>query len=356
MKKRLMTSMLFLLSVLLVGCSGGVGSILIEVDPPGTEVYLGNQFIGTAPLFIPEVQSGKVNLTLRKSGYETKRLSVSVQTGQQTMVSEELSLTREHLIATAKQQAEPTAPVKLFLLRGAKLIDIPYSTYWSELTMLGFGQLFVEAAETRMRPQDDTDGLVKVLGTQSSWRIHQPGPDIAVVNLKGTDLAFVVGLDNNKWHLINFESDFEYLASLSYEELTTKTLQWLTDITGTSILVELFGDEDDKANLAQIVGNEAIERKPRWITIKRWSGKGNRQTETFEISNDEWQIEWSATNEEFFGFLVVHLYKENGRFVSIPVNQTGEGNGSTYVRGAGRYYLDIQGANIDWEIRVLDYK
>jgi hypothetical protein len=67
-------------------------------------------------------------------------------------------------------------------------------------------------------------------------------------------------------------------------------------------------------------------------------------------------LEWAATNEKVIGFFVVMLYKENGQYVSMPVNQTGEGDGSTYVRGAGKYYLDITAANLDWEIRVLDYK
>ena len=72
----------------------------------------------------------------------------------------------------------------------------------------------------------------------------------------------------------------------------------------------------------------------RWRTIKEWAGKGNKQTETFEVTNHEWQLKWAATNEKVIYFFVVMLYKENGQYVSMPVNQTGEGDGSTYVRGA----------------------
>ena len=169
-------------------------------------------------------------------------------------------------------------------------------------------------------------------------------------------MAFVVILDNNKWYLVRFESDYRSLASLSYEELTAKTLEWLVEITGTSILVDLFGDEEDKSDLSQIIGSKTEQAEPRWTTIKRWSGKGNRQTESFGVTNHEWQLEWAAKNEDVFGVLIVTLYRENGNIMSMPINQMGEGAGSTYVRGAGKYYLDINSANVDWEIKVLDYR
>ncbi|MBY6274518.1 MAG: hypothetical protein CW346_20500 [Bacillaceae bacterium] len=50
--------------------------------------------------------------------------------------------------------------------------------------------------------------------------------------------------------------------------------------------------------------------------------------------------------------------EENGTPVDVAVNHMGTGADTTYVRGrpGGRYYLEINAANIDWVVRVEELR
>lgn len=228
--------------------------------------------------------------------------------------------------------------------------------YWHPSTQLGLGPIVTSVADGAaksgakgfLEANKENSERLGVIGVQRFWTIRRLGNDLALVRFMDSPPEFVTGFDDGRWWLLRLLQKDESFETSSYSDILEATEKWLVTITGVEVVEAILKSAEQRSSDAT--------PQPKWTQIKRWTGKGNRQTETFEVKNSEWQIEWNATNENMFGFLGVYLYKENGGLVSLPVNQTGEGSGSTFVRGAGRYYLDVNGANIDWEIKVLDYK
>jgi hypothetical protein len=96
-----------------------------------------------------------------------------------------------------------------------------------------------------------------------------------------------------------------------------------------------------------------------WQQVKRWTGSGMKQTETFSVASREWRITWTASNEPFAGagILQIFVYDENGGMVTLAGNKQGTGSDVSYVRNPpGRYYLMINSGNVDWDVAVEDQR
>ena len=101
-----------------------------------------------------------------------------------------------------------------------------------------------------------------------------------------------------------------------------------------------------------------------WVVTQCWQGTGMQTTQIFVIepTADSWVLEWEATDEVFAGagILQVFLYRPNGQdgeLVDLPVNQLGIGEGRSWNHFRhGPFWLDINSANLKWEIRVVEYK
>jgi hypothetical protein len=101
----------------------------------------------------------------------------------------------------------------------------------------------------------------------------------------------------------------------------------------------------------------ATKAAPTWQAVKSWKGSGMKETESFDIANREWRINWKASNEQTAGILAIMVHDQNGGLVSMAANAQGEGSDTSYVRGKpGKYYLAITSANIDWEITVEEQR
>ena len=94
-----------------------------------------------------------------------------------------------------------------------------------------------------------------------------------------------------------------------------------------------------------------------WHVVKRWSGNGIKTTESFEIENREWRINWETKNEPFAGagIIQIYVYDDSDNLVTLAANKQGTGSDTSYVRGKpGRYYLTINSGNVDWSVSVED--
>lgn len=92
-----------------------------------------------------------------------------------------------------------------------------------------------------------------------------------------------------------------------------------------------------------------------WQPIKRWTGSGMKQTETFSVASREWRISWKTSNEAFAGagLLQLLVYDDGGNLVTLAANKQGIGSDVSYVRGKpGRYYIMISSANVNWDVTV----
>lgn len=90
------------------------------------------------------------------------------------------------------------------------------------------------------------------------------------------------------------------------------------------------------------------------ITI---TGAGSKTSAPFEVTTDEWLIEWSyrADDPEMAGFyFFVYPRGETVMYVESIMAGDGETSGATYCyAGRGEYYVEVLAANINrWEITI----
>jgi hypothetical protein len=87
-----------------------------------------------------------------------------------------------------------------------------------------------------------------------------------------------------------------------------------------------------------------------------FSGRGDSQTESFDIDSTEWRIKWetkgAAAPDAGSFHLVVHS-AVSGRPIQDAVQQRGNGHGIAYVTEEPRLYeLVIESRGLDWSVRV----
>lgn len=99
-----------------------------------------------------------------------------------------------------------------------------------------------------------------------------------------------------------------------------------------------------------------IPTVPPWRVVESWSGGGNRATDLFEITSNNWRIDWLANNASTVsGSFVIEVRKASGEFVSQAVNTQNAGSGVKDIYGQpGTYYLVISSSQFNWTITVED--
>jgi hypothetical protein len=88
--------------------------------------------------------------------------------------------------------------------------------------------------------------------------------------------------------------------------------------------------------------------------VKKWSGQGIKNTETFHIPSNEWTIYWSTKPiHSFKGILQIFVYRSEGSLVGLAANVMGKSDDNSVMRsGPGDYYLKINSANLAYGIVV----
>jgi hypothetical protein len=93
-----------------------------------------------------------------------------------------------------------------------------------------------------------------------------------------------------------------------------------------------------------------------WRRLGSWSGKGNAQTESFDIGFSQIRIRWETRNESSPGagmFAVTVNSAVSGRDLALAVDQRGTGHDTAYVGVDPHYsYLVINSKDVDWSITV----
>lgn len=93
-----------------------------------------------------------------------------------------------------------------------------------------------------------------------------------------------------------------------------------------------------------------------WRPVGTWSGRGNAQTDSFEIDSGQWRIKWAARNENPPGAGSFHATVHSavsGRPLLEEIDHQGPGRGITYVNEDPRLFdIYIDSANIDWLVTV----
>jgi hypothetical protein len=129
----------------------------------------------------------------------------------------------------------------------------------------------------------------------------------------------------------------------------TRSVSRLTGIAFAALGVALaacHSEQKPQPKLAKIV----------WQQIGTWSGRGDAQTESFDIGYEPCRLRWQARNESLpgAGVLRVTLHSAvSGRDLALLVDHRGTGQDTAYIRVDPHYsYLVIESKNLDWSVTV----
>ena len=93
-----------------------------------------------------------------------------------------------------------------------------------------------------------------------------------------------------------------------------------------------------------------------WRPLGKWSGRGDTQTESFNIESTQWRIKWETKGAASPGagsFHVVVHSAVSGRPIQDAEQHQGDGRGVAYVTEDPRlYHLVIESSGVDWSIAV----
>ncbi|MGE0816788.1 MAG: hypothetical protein AB7O28_01520 [Vicinamibacterales bacterium] len=92
-----------------------------------------------------------------------------------------------------------------------------------------------------------------------------------------------------------------------------------------------------------------------WRTLGEWSGRGSRQTESFDVTTGALRLRWEALNAATgAGHLTVTLNSAiSGRVLQTIVNHEGNGGASVELQDDPRTsYLEIQSDGLDWRLTL----
>jgi len=105
-------------------------------------------------------------------------------------------------------------------------------------------------------------------------------------------------------------------------------------------------------------GYTAVQKPPahEWKRVGSWSGRGDKQTESFTSDTGGFRVHWETKNEAPSGggrLKVVFRSGDSGRDIIDAVDAHGVGHGIEEVGDRPRwYFLTIESANVDWMVTV----
>ena len=94
-----------------------------------------------------------------------------------------------------------------------------------------------------------------------------------------------------------------------------------------------------------------------WKPIGSWSGRGDKQTETFTGDTGGFRVPRDATKEPPAGgrlLRVVFRSGDSGREIIEAIDARGAGEGTEEVAAERPrwYYITVESANVDWTVSV----
>jgi hypothetical protein len=98
------------------------------------------------------------------------------------------------------------------------------------------------------------------------------------------------------------------------------------------------------------------KRSTAWHRLGSWSGRDNRQTESFNSESGALRVRWETRGEPAPGagvFRVTAHSAISGRLLQEVVDQRGPGRGIGYVQQDPHvFYFVVESKNLDWEFTV----
>jgi hypothetical protein len=94
-----------------------------------------------------------------------------------------------------------------------------------------------------------------------------------------------------------------------------------------------------------------------WRTVGSWSGRGNRQTESFTSDSGALRVKWEtkvpADGKAEGTFQVTAHSAISGRVLQQVVDERGTGSGVDYVsQDPHVFYMSVESAGVEWKFSV----
>jgi hypothetical protein len=93
-----------------------------------------------------------------------------------------------------------------------------------------------------------------------------------------------------------------------------------------------------------------------WRPMASFSGRGDSQTESFDIDSTQWRIKWQTKGQASPGAGMFHVVVHSavsGRPIMDALQHHGDGHGIVYVTEDPRlYHLVIESNGLDWSVTV----
>ena len=93
-----------------------------------------------------------------------------------------------------------------------------------------------------------------------------------------------------------------------------------------------------------------------WNRLGEWSGRGNRQTESFASDTGSLRVQWRTGNERPTGAGIFRLTIHSaisGRPLLVAVEHQGNGRDTAYISEDPRvFHAVVESANLDWSFTV----
>jgi len=99
---------------------------------------------------------------------------------------------------------------------------------------------------------------------------------------------------------------------------------------------------------------ETPQQVVAWRTIGSWSGRGNRQTESFTSDTGALRVRWATSPVGGTGAFRVTAHSAiSGRLLEQVVDHRGAGSGVGYVNQDPHvFYLMVESDRVDWTFSV----
>lgn len=108
---------------------------------------------------------------------------------------------------------------------------------------------------------------------------------------------------------------------------------------------------------AKAAATTTTERTPVWHALGTWSGQGDRQTDSFDVTSGALQLRWEARETTpGAGRLKVSLHSAiSGRPLQTVLDVRGSGGADVYIEDDPRVsYLVVEAAGVDWRLQLFE--
>jgi hypothetical protein len=137
--------------------------------------------------------------------------------------------------------------------------------------------------------------------------------------------------------------------------LSVRSLQALERFAASVIFVfplfALAGCETRPARAEAATGVTTV-----WHQLGEWSGRGNRQSDSFDVTTGALQLRWETRGDATAGasrFRVTLHSAISGRPLQVIVDRAGPGSGTAYVEDEPRVsYLVIESDQLEWTAKL----